>query len=187
MGPGRSAEETAEKQPEKHPKHAKQLFFGCVAARPAVFRLFSRHFAWGPLGTFCGCFQGPAFGASVAGRADRNPCFFGETQGKTPQKKWIFLSRSNPENPWKIRENTQKSKETGCNGEKKTRKSPKKQGRTGFVFLSANLGTCAVRWFAREEESSFFCRWSSLPFPLPKGPLRAVNSLINLVRRRLLN
>ena len=44
VGPAQSAGETAEKQPEKHSKHAKQLFFGCLAAPPAVFRLFSRHF-----------------------------------------------------------------------------------------------------------------------------------------------
>ena len=53
------------KQPEKHLKRAKQLFCGCLAARPAVLRLFSLHFTRGPLGTFFGCFQGPAFGASV--------------------------------------------------------------------------------------------------------------------------
>ena len=57
VGPGRSAGETAGKQPEKHPKRAKQLFFGCLAAQPAVFRLFSWHFARGPLGTFFGCFS----------------------------------------------------------------------------------------------------------------------------------
>ena len=43
-------------RPEKHAEHAKQLSFGCLAVIPAVFRLFSRHFARHPLGTLFGCF-----------------------------------------------------------------------------------------------------------------------------------
>ena len=75
MGPEQSAGKTAEKQPEKHPKHAKQLFFGCLAARPAVFPAVFPALCPGPtrhlFRLFFGCFQGPALGASVAGRADR--------------------------------------------------------------------------------------------------------------------
>ena len=67
---------TAEKQPEKHPKHPKNSHFDCFSGVsgvfPAVFRLFYRD----PLGTlfgcFFGCFQCRAFGTSVAGRGDCN-------------------------------------------------------------------------------------------------------------------
>ena len=95
VGPGQTAGETAEKQPEKHPKHPKQKFFGCLAAHPAVSRLFSRQFTRGPLGTFFGCFQGPAFGASVAGRADRKifcPSLKGRKAPRNPQKKFTQKS-----------------------------------------------------------------------------------------------
>ena len=66
MGHGK----TAEKQPEKKPKHPKNSCFDCFsgvsAVFPAVFRLFYRD----PLGTLFGCFQCRAFGTSVAGRRD---------------------------------------------------------------------------------------------------------------------
>ena len=62
---------TAEKQPEKQPKHPKNSCFDCFsgvsAVFPAVFRLFCRD----PLGTLFGCFRCRAFGASVDGRRDR--------------------------------------------------------------------------------------------------------------------
>ena len=49
--------QTAEKQPEKHPKHPKNSCFDCFSGVsgvfPAVFRLFYRD----PLGALFGCFS----------------------------------------------------------------------------------------------------------------------------------
>ena len=62
-----------EKQPDGQPNSRKAAVLHASGVFPAVFRLFRRHFTRGPLlfRLFFGCFQGPAFRASVAGRADR--------------------------------------------------------------------------------------------------------------------
>ena len=67
------------KQPKNSAKDTRNTQNSCFSAVwltvSAVFRLFSRHFTRGPLGTFLfyfpGCFQGLAFGASAAGQGDR--------------------------------------------------------------------------------------------------------------------
>ena len=72
----KGAEGVTAKQP-KHPKKKKKnscfARFGCF---PAALRLFYRHFAGDPLGTFfglfSGCFQCQAFGTFVDGNTDCN-------------------------------------------------------------------------------------------------------------------
>ena len=72
VGPGQSAGKQPKNSYKNTRRTQKQLFVGCLAARPAAFP------ALDPLPTrhlfrlFFGCFQGPAFGASVVGRADLN-------------------------------------------------------------------------------------------------------------------
>ena len=107
-GPERRTLKTAEKQPKKvpsgprakcrgksrktagwaakQPKNSCFARFGCFsgcfsAVSPALYTRATRHL----FRLFLGCFQGPAFGASVAGRADRNSVPF------SPPKSGNFL------------------------------------------------------------------------------------------------
>ena len=56
VSPGQSARKTAEKQPDGHPNSRKTAVLHVLGVFQAVFRLFPRHSARGPPGTFFGCF-----------------------------------------------------------------------------------------------------------------------------------